>query len=54
MSVSALEANHLRWLMCPACHQSLKMESGAVDCIGCGRRFPIVDGIPVLLVTRAV
>jgi uncharacterized protein YbaR (Trm112 family) len=53
MGLPTLKANALRWLVCPACHQALQMEVGAVGCIGCARRFPIVDGIPVLLVDRA-
>jgi uncharacterized protein YbaR (Trm112 family) len=54
MRLAALKANDLRWLVCPACHQSLQMEVSAIGCRGCARRFPIVDGIPVLLLDRAL
>jgi hypothetical protein len=54
MTLPAVKANALRWLVCPACHESLQMEVGAVSCVGCARRFPIVDGIPVLLVDRVL
>ncbi|WP_396127189.1 Trm112 family protein [Edaphobacter bradus] len=40
-------------LVCPVCHQALRLESGHVVCIGCARRYPILDGIPVLLAERA-
>jgi uncharacterized protein YbaR (Trm112 family) len=54
MSLPALKGNDLHWLVCPSCHQGLKLEAGAVCCIGCGRRYPVIDGIPVLLVERAL
>jgi uncharacterized protein YbaR (Trm112 family) len=54
MSLPALKGNELRCLVCPSCHQGLKLEAGVVCCIGCARRYPIVDGIPVLLVERAL
>jgi uncharacterized protein YbaR (Trm112 family) len=40
-------------IVCPACMQSLTLADGTVNCSGCGRRYPVVDGIPVLLVERA-
>jgi uncharacterized protein YbaR (Trm112 family) len=43
----------LKWLVCPVCRQPLALEVEAVRCNGCGRRYPIVDGIPVLLADRA-
>jgi uncharacterized protein YbaR (Trm112 family) len=54
MSLPALKATDLRWLVCPACHKSLKLDGGVVYCGGCARRYPVVDGIPVLLVDRAL
>jgi uncharacterized protein YbaR (Trm112 family) len=50
---SALHPEDLRWLVCPVCHQSLDLEDNAVRCSGCDRRYPIVDGIPILLASRA-
>ena len=44
----------LQWLVCPVCRLSLTLDDAStVICTGCGRRYPIVDGIPVLLPTRA-
>jgi uncharacterized protein YbaR (Trm112 family) len=48
-----LKSDDLKWLVCPVCHQSLALETEAVRCNGCGRRYPVVDGIPVLLADRA-
>ena len=48
-----LECEDLRWLVCPVCRQSLALDTNSIRCTGCGRRYPIVDGIPVLLADRA-
>ena len=37
----------------PACHEGLRPEAGRMVCVGCGRAYPVVDGIPVLIVERA-
>jgi hypothetical protein len=44
----------LRWLVCPVCHGALDAEDAAIRCLGCRRLYPIVDGLPVLLLDRAV
>jgi uncharacterized protein YbaR (Trm112 family) len=51
--VNILQQEDLRWLVCPACHQSLALDYDFVRCNGCQHRYPIVDGIPVLLAGRA-
>jgi uncharacterized protein YbaR (Trm112 family) len=43
----------LESLVCPACFRELKELTGALGCIGCGRRYPVVDQIPVLIIERA-
>jgi uncharacterized protein YbaR (Trm112 family) len=50
----ALLAEHLGLLVCPVCHAGLALEQQTVLCSGCGRRYPIVDGLPVLIASRAV
>jgi len=40
-------------LACPACLDALRPEEGRLVCTGCGRAYPVVDGIPVLIVERA-
>jgi len=55
MSAQSLTAEDLRRIVCPVCHQPLQLEeAAAIRCQGCGRRYPIVDGIPVLLADRAI
>lgn len=53
-SGTMLRAEDLRWLACPVCHSSLALESSAVRCTGCTRSYPVEDGIPVLLASRAL
>lgn len=43
----------LEMIVCPACHGRLLAEGEAVRCTACGKTYPIEDGIPVLLVSRA-
>jgi uncharacterized protein YbaR (Trm112 family) len=48
------DASILVQLACPACYGELRAEaSQLVCCIACGRRYPIVDGIPALIIERA-
>jgi hypothetical protein len=54
MSVQLLTEENLRRIVCPVCHQSLQLEAAVIRCQGCGRRYPVVDGIPVLLPDRAL
>jgi uncharacterized protein YbaR (Trm112 family) len=54
MSIEPLTENDLRWLVCPVCRQRLQLDGHAIVCLGCGRRYPILDGIPVLLEDRAM
>ena len=45
-------------LACPACHAALSIDESRVQsprliCISCARVYPIIDGIPVLIIDRA-
>jgi uncharacterized protein YbaR (Trm112 family) len=51
--MASLLAAHLDMLVCPVCHAGLALTLLSVDCIGCGRIYPIVDGLPVLIASRA-
>jgi ubiquinone/menaquinone biosynthesis C-methylase UbiE/uncharacterized protein YbaR (Trm112 family) len=39
-------------LACPACHRELVWTADQVRCAGCGRHYPIEDGIPLLLMDQ--
>jgi uncharacterized protein len=47
------DASILADLACPACHGDLRAEDSRLICVVCGRVYPIIDGIPVLIVARA-
>ena len=46
----------LEILACPACESRppVKLEHEMLVCTECGRRYPIRDGIPIMLVDQAV
>ena len=35
-------------LVCPACHEGLRAQAASLLCEGCGRAFPVIDGVPDL------
>ena len=39
----------LSLLACPVCYGKLRAEAERLVCAGCGRGYPVVDGIPVLV-----
>jgi uncharacterized protein YbaR (Trm112 family) len=43
----------LELLVCPACHGEVKLEGDRIVCQACGRRYPVRDGIPVMLIEEA-
>jgi uncharacterized protein YbaR (Trm112 family) len=50
---AAFDPTVLAQLACPACLGDLRLKEARLVCAGCGRAYPIVDGIPVLIVERA-
>lgn len=43
----------LEILACPACRGEIKLAGNRLVCQHCGRRYPIEDGIPIMLIERA-
>ncbi len=43
----------LALLVCPVCHGQLRVLPESVGCAGCGRSYPVRDGIPVLIAGEA-
>ena len=43
----------LEILACPACKTPIKEEGERLVCVACGRRYPIREGIPVMLIDEA-
>jgi uncharacterized protein YbaR (Trm112 family) len=56
MNKSNKQADMAQWaedLVCPVCFEVLRFDELDVVCLGCGRSYPIVDEIPVLIADRA-
>jgi uncharacterized protein YbaR (Trm112 family) len=47
------DSSVLAQLACPACHGDLRLKDLRLICSACSRRYPIVDGIPALIVEPA-
>ena len=43
----------LEILACPACKADVRLEMDKIVCIKCGRRYPIKDDIPIMLIDEA-
>ncbi len=50
-----LDKSLLSLLVCPACKGQLTYDeqNGTLDCAACRLRYPVRDGIPVMLVDEA-
>lgn len=48
-----LDPQLLQLLACPACGEDVIYKDSKVVCIGCQRKYPIKDGIPILMVSEA-
>jgi uncharacterized protein YbaR (Trm112 family) len=53
-SSASFDPSVIASLACPACHGGVALVGGSLVCQNCGRAYPIVDGIPVLIADRAV
>ena len=40
-------------LACPACKADVQEKDGKLVCTQCGRKYPIREGIPVMLIDEA-
>ena len=48
-----LDKDLLDILACPACRAEVRLEGDRIVCTSCGRRYPVRDGIPIMLVDEA-
>ncbi len=40
-------------LACPLCKTDVRLEGDRIICTNCGRRYPVRDDIPVMLIDEA-
>jgi len=43
----------LEILACPLCKTEVNLDNDKIVCVECGRKYPIKDGIPVMLIDEA-
>ncbi len=48
-----IDQDLLKILACPACRAEVEHKCERIVCTKCGRRYPIKNGIPVMLVDEA-
>ena len=48
-----INAELLKILACPVCKKGVREEGNEIVCTDCGRRYPVRDGIPVMLAEEA-
>ncbi len=48
-----IEKELLDILACPLCKTDVKLEGDRIVCSKCGRRYPIKDDIPIMLIDEA-
>lgn len=53
MSAMGVDKELLEILACPVDHAPVREEGDRLVCSDCGRRYPVRDGIPVMLVEEA-
>jgi uncharacterized protein len=44
----------LEILACPACKGDIMEKENIIICLKCGKKYPVVDGIPVMLIDEAI
>ena len=40
-------------LACPDCKKDVELKENKIVCKGCGREYPIKDGIPIMLIDQS-
>jgi len=48
-----IDKDLLEILACPACKSDVEQQDDKIVCMQCGRKYPIKDGIPIMLVDEA-
>lgn len=48
-----IDQDLLKILACPACRGEVEQRDEKIICTKCGRRYPIKNGIPIMLVDQA-
>ena len=49
----SIDEKLLQILACPACQGDLELKDNTILCTQCGKKYPVKNGIPVLLADEA-
>jgi uncharacterized protein YbaR (Trm112 family) len=50
----AINNELLEILVCPACRGKVQQQEQSIVCTSCGRRYPIREDIPIMLINEAL
>lgn len=53
MGKREIDKTLLEILACPACKGDVKFLEGKIVCSDCGRKYPVKDGVPVMIIEEA-
>lgn len=53
MGKMMIDKELLAILACPACKADVELKDNKIICKKCGKKYPIRDGIPIMLVDEA-
>jgi len=48
-----MDKDLLKILACPSCKADVELKEERIVCLKCGLKYPIKDGIPIMLVEKA-
>ena len=48
-----IDKNLLEILACPACKGDVEFKNNTIVCKKCGKKYPVKDGIPIMLIDEA-
>lgn len=49
MTKPAISQELLEILACPVCRKAVKLKGKELVCVGCGRKYSIIKGVPQML-----
>ena len=52
-AILMIDKELLEILACPLCKTEVKLQGDRIVCTKCGRRYPVKDDIPVMLIDEA-
>lgn len=48
-----IDSKLLDILSCPDCKNDVELKDNHIICKGCGRRYPVKDGIPIMIIEES-